>query len=171
MKPDKILAEDIENIANSIEKMLRKIAEYKQGSVLGGGRYDNLTELFDDEPLPGVGFGMGDVTVRDFLAVRNLLPPYAPPTHAYIAVTAPEFAPEAQKLAGTLRREGVNVAVDFGEKKLGDQIKTASKHKIPWFVVLGQDELTTNRFTVRNLESGAEKSLSRDELGVFFLNL
>ncbi|HEY4523050.1 MAG TPA: ATP phosphoribosyltransferase regulatory subunit, partial [Candidatus Paceibacterota bacterium] len=36
-------------------------------SLFGGGRYDNLTKLFDTEPLPGVGFGMGDVTLRDFL--------------------------------------------------------------------------------------------------------
>ncbi|KKW35491.1 histidine--tRNA ligase [Candidatus Adlerbacteria bacterium RIFCSPHIGHO2_01_FULL_54_23] len=140
-------------------------------SLFGGGRYDNLTELFDDEPLPGVGFGMGDVTVRDFLAVRNMLPEYRPPTHLYIAVTSAELAPDAQSLAGELRRQGVNAAIDFGEKKLGDQIKAAGKHKIPWLLVFGQDEIATGRFSVRDMETGAEESLSRDELGAFFLNL
>lgn len=140
-------------------------------SLFGGGRYDNLTALFDDEPLPGIGFGMGDVTIRDFLAVRELIPPYVPPTHLYVAVTGEEFASEAQALAGELRRQGVNAAIDFGERKLGDQIKAATKHKIPYLLVLGQDELATGRFTVRNLESGAEESLSRDELGAFFLYL
>ena len=140
-------------------------------SLFGGGRYDNLTELFDDEPLPGVGFGMGDVTVRDFLAVRGLLPEYRPPTHLYIAVAGAELAREAQNLAGEMRRQGVNVAIDFGEKKLGDQIKTASKHKIPWLLVLGQNELQTRHFTVRNLETGSEESFSREDLSAFFSNL
>lgn len=133
-------------------------------ALFGGGRYDNLTALFDDEALPGVGFGMGDVTIRDFLSVRGLIPPYTPPTAVYIAVTKPELALEAQILAGELRRAGINAAIDFGERKLGDQIKTATKHKIPRLLVVGEDELAADAFTVRNLESGAEEKLSRDVL-------
>lgn len=140
-------------------------------SLFGGGRYDNLTALFDDEPLPGVGFGMGDVTIRDFLSVRGLLPPYTPTTQVYIGVADASLALEAQTLAGEMRRGGVNVAIDFGERKLGEQIKTASKHNIPWLIVVGQNELASGRFTVRNLESGAEEARSRDELAEFFLSL
>ena len=67
----------------------------------------------------------------------------------------------------------MNVAVDFGDKKLGDQIKAASKHKIPYVMVVGPDELSrSGTFTVRNLESGLEeKTLSREQLAEFFLNL
>lgn len=133
-------------------------------ALFGGGRYDNLTALFDDEALPGVGFGMGDVTIRDFLAVRGLLPPYTPPTRVYLAVTSPELAVAAQGLAGELREQGVSAAIDFGERKLGDQIKAAGKHKIPYLIVVGERELEAGRFTVRNLESGAEDELARDEL-------
>ena len=137
-------------------------------ALFGGGRYDNLTALFDDEALPGVGFGMGDVTIRDFLAVRGLLPPYTPSTAVYLAVTAPELALRAQTLAGALRRAGVNVAVDFGERKLGDQIKTAAKHKIPWLVVVGEDELSSEVFGVKNLETGAQVQVPQSELPAFF---
>src|SRR3989344_1409291 len=112
-------------------------------ALFGGGRYDNLTALFDDEALPGVGFGMG-------------------------AVTAPELALRAQTLAGALRRAGVNVAVDFGERKLGDQIKTAAKHKIPWLVVVGEDELASEVFGVKNLETGAQVQVPQSELPAFF---
>lgn len=139
-------------------------------ALFGGGRYDNLTALFDDEALPGVGFGMGDVTIRDFLSVRGLIPPYTPPTAVYIAVTKPELALEAQTLAGELRRAGINAAIDFGERKLGDQIKTATKHKIPRLLVVGEDELAADAFTVRNLESGAEEKLSRDALADYLKN-
>ncbi|HEY5383536.1 MAG TPA: histidine--tRNA ligase, partial [Candidatus Paceibacterota bacterium] len=114
-------------------------------SLFGGGRYDHLTELFDDEPITGVGFGMGDATIHNFLEVRGLLPKYAPPTQLYIAVTSPELAARAQMLAGELRQAGINVAIDFGDKKLGEQIKTAAKHKIPYLVVVGEDELTSRQ--------------------------
>jgi len=140
-------------------------------ALFGGGRYDNLTALFDDEPLPGVGFGMGDVTVRDFLAVRNLLPRYVPPTQVYVAVTGPELAAAAQAFAGELRQKGLNAAVDFGEKKLGEQIKTADKHKIPFVIVVGPDELASGRFTVKELATGDEKIFERGQLAEFFLNL
>lgn len=137
-------------------------------ALFGGGRYDNLTQLFDDEPLPGVGFGMGDETIRLFMEVRGLIPPYTPPTKVYVAVADPALAYDAQTLAGEMRQGGINVAIDFGERKLGDQIKTATKHKIPWLVVVGQNELDSGVFTVRNLESGAEEQLSRDQLAQFF---
>jgi histidyl-tRNA synthetase len=138
-------------------------------ALFGGGRYDNLTAMFDDEPVTGVGFGMGDVTMRDFLEVRGLVPAYVPPTQLYIAVTAPELAGQAQTLAGELRQSGVNVAVDFGDKKLGDQIKTASKHSIPYLTVVGDNELSSGTFVVRNLATGEETSLGKNDLANFFL--
>ncbi|MBP7770839.1 MAG: histidine--tRNA ligase [Candidatus Pacebacteria bacterium] len=139
-------------------------------ALMGGGRYDNLTALFDDEPLPGVGFAIGDVTMRDFLDVRGLLPAYVPPTKLYIATPSPELAYAVQALAGELRRAGVNVAVDFGEKKLGDQIKAASKHRIPWLMVVGENELERAEFVVRNLETGHEETLPQGALADFLLN-
>jgi len=140
-------------------------------AIFGGGRYDNLTALFDDEPLPGVGFGMGYETMRLFMESRGLLPAYMPPTQVYFCVTAPELALPAQTLAGALRRGGVNASVNFGERKLGDQIKAAAKNKIPWLIVVGEDELRSEVFKVKNLASGAEEPVIQDDLPQFFLNL
>ena len=140
-------------------------------ALFGGGRYDNLTQLFDDEPLPGVGFALGDETIRLFMETRGLIPAYLPPTKLYIAVTRPELVLQAQTLAGELRRGGVNVAIDFGERKLGDQIKAAAKHNIPWLMVVGDDELAAGQFTVRNLASGSEEKMSLEQLPQFFLTV
>ncbi|MEI7720155.1 MAG: histidine--tRNA ligase [bacterium] len=137
-------------------------------SMFGGGRYDNLTAMFDDDPIVGVGFGMGDVTIHNFLESRNLLPTYAPPTQLYIAITEKSVLPFALSLAEELRQCGVCVATDFGDKKLTDQIKTASKHKIPYLTVVGENELTANIFAVRNLETGTETKCERTELARFF---
>jgi len=140
-------------------------------ALFGGGRYDNLTALFDDEPITGMGFGMGDVTMHDFLSVRGQLPTYIPPTKLYLAVADKEMVPHALSLAQDLRTQGVATAVDFCDKKLSDQIKTAAKHQIPYLIVIGSNEITSGTFVVRNLASGAEESLKRTELSAFFLNL
>ncbi len=140
-------------------------------ALMGGGRYDNLTKLFDDEPLPGVGFAVGDETMRLFLESRGLLPAYRPPAQVYIAITSPDVAWEAQEFAAKLRIQGVNVAVDFGEKKLGDQIKVANKHKIPFVIVLGPEELALGEVRIKELATGKESKLSKEGLAEFFLNL
>ena len=140
-------------------------------AMFGGGRYDNLTQLFDDEPLPAVGCAMGDATIQDFLAARGLTPAYMPSTDAYMAVASPEVLSAAGALAAELRAQGVRVAVDFGDKKLGDQIKAAAKQRTPYLIVVGQDEIATGTFTVRNLSTGAEEQLSRTQLASFFLSL
>jgi histidyl-tRNA synthetase len=140
-------------------------------SLFGGGRYDNLTALFDHEQIPGVGFGMGDVTIKDFLEVRGKLPAYHPKTNVYIAVASSDMAEVAYDLAVMLRNENLAVAVDFGDKKLSDQIKAASKHKVPYLIVVGPDEKKSGRFNVKNLITGEESPLDKEELAEFFLSL
>jgi histidyl-tRNA synthetase len=144
--------------------------EDNKRALFGGGRYDNLTALFDNEGITGVGFGMGDVTMHDFLAVRGLLPAYMPHTHVYLAVATENEAPHALLVAEELRQAGVHVAVDFGDKKLADQIKNASKHKIPYLIVVGERELSSGSFVVRDLSNGNEAPMGRAELPSFFLS-
>ncbi len=138
-------------------------------SLFGGGRYDNLTAMFDNESITGVGFGMGDVTMHDFLEVRGLLPAYHAPTHVYLAVASDAEVPHALQLAQELREHGVHVASDFGDKKLADQIKNAAKNGVPYLVVVGQNEITSGTFMVRDLSNGNETPASRAELASFFL--
>ncbi|HEX8993977.1 MAG TPA: histidine--tRNA ligase [Candidatus Paceibacterota bacterium] len=134
-------------------------------SLFGGGRYDNLLSLFSDETVPAVGFGVGDVTLRDFLEVRGLLPRYTPPARVYLAVSKADIVSEAMKLAEELRAGGVQTAIDFGDRKLGDQIKAADKQHIPFMIVVGEDELASGEFTVKELATGKEEKVSRAGLG------
>lgn len=138
-------------------------------AMFGGGRYDGLTKLFDSDELPAVGMAAGDVTFTDFLTVRGLLPEYAPHTKVYVAVTKPEYVSEALRLADELRKHNIATAIDFGEKRIGDQIKTATKHKIPYVTVLGEDEIASGTLTIKDLQTGEEKLLTRGEVSTFFL--
>ena len=98
-------------------------------SMFGGGRYDNLLDIFGEEKIPAFGFGMGDVTAFEFLKSRNLLPEYKPETDLYLCIIDEKFKGFTDELAQTLRDEKINVAVDYSYKKIGDQIKKANKKK------------------------------------------
>jgi histidyl-tRNA synthetase len=133
-------------------------------SLFGGGRYDNLLEMFGTELLPTVGFGMGDVTIRDFLETHALLPAYQAKTRLYLCTAGSEFIDEANALAARLRAEGVLVAVDITDRKVGDQIKSADKKKIPFIIVVGDEERATSQFKLKNLITGEETPLSEHEI-------
>jgi len=133
-------------------------------SIFGGGRYDGLTDIFGVPNIAAVGFGMGDVTIRDFLEIRNLIPKYKSPAKLYICTTAPEYIDDAQKLARTLRGSGVSVAIDLSNKRIGDQVATANKKSIPFVVCLGEQERATNTVTLKELSTGTEQELPIKDL-------
>jgi histidyl-tRNA synthetase len=129
-------------------------------SLLGGGRYDNLTGMFGGEPIAGIGFGMGDVTMRDFLETHNLLPANLGKT-ATAVVTIPadnEFNLDAQKVAKEIRDAGVSVTTDIGTKKLGKKISDAADKGAQYVIVVGEDEVSSQSFTLKNLSTGKETS-------------
>src|SRR3989344_6085663 len=138
--------------------------ETNRRSLFGGGRYDNLLSLFGGEPIPAVGFAMGDVTARDFLEAHNLMPEYAPATEVMICIVEPEATSHAVQLAQGLRREDVTTAVNFSGKRIGDQIRSADKMKIPFIVAVGAKERDSGRYTVKNLSTGGEITLPADRI-------
>ena len=133
-------------------------------SVFGGGRYDDLLDIFGKNKIPAFGFGAGDVTARDFLETHNLLPKYKSSADIFICTLKPEYAKEAFALADKARSLGVNVAVNFSDKKLGDQIKLADKQKIPFTLVLGEDEIKSALYPLKNLATGDEKKVKVEEI-------
>ena len=138
--------------------------ENNRRSLFGGGRYDNLISLFTGEQIPAVGFGMGDVTARDFLEAHNLLPSYSPATELMLCVVERGALPHATRLAQQLRGEDVTVAVNFSGKRVGDQLRQADKMKIPFVITVGAQERESGRYTIKNLSSGSEITLPADRI-------
>lgn len=133
-------------------------------ALAGGGRYDNLLTLFGMDPVPAVGFAMGDVTAKDFLESHNLMPNYAPATELMICVVEEDAMTHAIQLAQTLRQTDITVAVNFSGKRIGDQIRQADKMKIPFVVAVGKKERESGRYTVKNLPTGREETLPADRI-------
>ncbi|HEY4495955.1 MAG TPA: histidine--tRNA ligase [Candidatus Paceibacterota bacterium] len=131
-------------------------------SLFGGGRYDNLLEIFDEAPIPAVGFGMGDVTIRDFLETHKLLPVLQSTTEIYLCNVGVNFG-ELEKITESLRAAGLRVAIDLSGKKVGDQIKIAVRQQIPYIICVGEEELKTGQFKLKKLATGEEKTLKLEE--------
>ncbi|HVS79920.1 MAG TPA: histidine--tRNA ligase [Candidatus Paceibacterota bacterium] len=133
-------------------------------SMFGGGRYDDLLSIFGSEKVPAVGFGMGDVTLRDFLESRNLLPAYAPSAKLYICVVDSASAERAETLAKELRNAGLSAAVDLTGKKLGDQLKKAEKDSVPYALIIGENEVSSGKYKLKTLATREEEELGIREI-------
>lgn len=125
-------------------------------AMFGGGRYDGLVGLFGVEPVPTVGFGMGDVTLQNFLESHNLLPELRTETDAYVILIGDVYE-RAQPIFREFRKLGARLAVDATGRKPDKQIKTAVKKGIHYAIFIGEKELADGRFVLKNLISGSDE--------------
>ncbi|MBY0537972.1 histidine--tRNA ligase [Patescibacteria group bacterium] len=121
-------------------------------AMLGGGRYDNLTEMFGGEAISGIGFGMGDVTMRDFLETHDLMTANITAPDLMVIPMDPAQNLIAQKIAMQFREiAGLSVATDISTKKLGKKIGDASEKLVNYVLVVGENETKDNTYTLKNL--------------------
>jgi histidyl-tRNA synthetase len=135
-------------------------------SILGGGRYDNLTRDVGGDPIPGVGFAMGDVVIGLLLEKYGLLPKDLPINPAPVLVTVfnEDCLLESFKLASELRREGINVVCYPEAAKLQKQFKYADRIGAKVTLVMGPDEVEKGRVAIKNLINGEQVSVQRESL-------
>ncbi len=163
---DKSLARGFDYYTGTIFEIFDTDPENNR-SMLGGGRYDNLTGLFGGEPIGGVGFGMGDVTMRNFLESHQLLQDQVPRSVATVLVAPTDATANlaAQKIAHQLRiATGLSVATDISTKKIGKKISDAAERGNVYLIVVGENEIRDARYTLKHLESGATDAGTIDEL-------
>lgn len=134
------------------------IHESNRRSLMGGGRYDDLTSLFSDDKVVGVGFGLGDVTMRDFLETHDLLSHMG---NAYktgprvMVVNDGVNTNEAAKTASTLRTHGIRAASNLTDKKLGDQLKHAERSGAEYALILTQGGMELKHLADRSITKGS----------------
>lgn len=133
-------------------------------AVMGGGRFDNLTELFGGEPISGIGFGVGDVPMRNFLETHDLLTSNITAPTLMIIPTDDAYNMKGQVLAQAFRRAGVSTAVDMGTKKVGKKLAGAGEAFVEYALVLGEDEVNSKVYILKNLTDGTETKGTADEL-------
>ncbi len=131
-------------------------------SLFGGGRYDNLVGLYSAQRIPGFGFGMGDVTLFDFLSTHGLLPQSRPEVDAVVIPTEAGLSEAARGVAKSLRDAGVRTVTPLDSRKLGKEIQRADKAGARVVVIIGPEDWAAGHVTVRNLTTGDQQRLSVD---------
>jgi len=133
-------------------------------AICGGGRYDRLLELVGGEPLPAVGFGMGDVVLGELLADRGLAPEYERTVDYCIVPVTPEQRAQALRIAHALRDRGYGVVYALKDQGVGKQMKAAAKEGARTVLVLGPDEAERGCVVARDMSSGEERDIPLSEL-------
>jgi len=133
-----------------------------QNAVLGGGRYDGLSESLDGPKAPGIGFAIGEdrlimaLQAEGVTAVQKL--------DAYVAPLGAGMNAPALKLARELRRHGIRVEIGDEDFRLKKSFEGAVRAGAKYIVIVGENEVASGHFTVKNLTTGYQVQVARAEL-------
>jgi histidyl-tRNA synthetase len=136
------------------------------GSLGGGGRYDGLIGMFSGESIPACGFSLGLERILVVMGERNMFPADLTRTPADVMITLFEGEPieSALKLAGDIRSAGLRVDVYPEPDKLAKQFKYAASRGVRYVAVMGADERASGEVTLKNMESGEQTRVAREEV-------
>ena len=136
-----------------------------QSAVLGGGRYDGLSESLDGPKAPGIGFAIGED--RLILALQAEGVTADAPLDAYIAPLGVGMNPHALKVARELRRAGVTADIGDETFRLKKSFESAEKAGARFIVIVGENEVASGQFAVKELATGKQEPVSRESLAEF----
>ncbi len=136
-----------------------------QSAVLGGGRYDGLSESLDGPKAPGIGFAIGED--RLILALQSQGEQPAEQVQAFVAPLGPGMNPQALKLARELRRSGISADLGDESFRLKKSFELAEKAGARYIVIVGENEVAADQFAVKNLASGEQLNVPRAQLTEF----
>jgi histidyl-tRNA synthetase len=134
-------------------------------ALLGGGHYDNLVADVGGEPLPGVGFAMGDVMVTLLLQKYHCIPELTNYAETVLVTVFDEsLRGKSQALAARIREGGIRCILYAEDVRLQKQIKFADRLQLPAILVIGPDEAQSGFVTVRDLKGHTQQSIREDQV-------
>ena len=139
--------------------------DYRElGSVCSGGRYENLAEYYTDKKLPGVGVSIGLTRLFYKLNELNLIKAEKKSVSDVLIIPMVEDLSVPIRLATKLRDNGVKTEIYLNNKKLKAKFKYADKLKIPYVIVVGEDEIKQNKFKLKEMSTGEEKEIAFNDI-------
>lgn len=139
-------------------------AEGDKRAILGGGRYDDLVADVGGDPVPGVGFAMGDVVISILIDEYGSKPQLRPnPADIFLPTFDADSRNEVLKFASELRELGLCVEWYPEVARLPKQLKYADRQNIPLAVILGPAEIQSGEVTIKNLQTGEQSTAPRPE--------
>ena len=130
-----------------------------QNAIIGGGRYDYMVEEFGGPELCGIGFAVGMerlISVVPFKAEKEKF--------LYLAYLGEEAKKAGMELARFLRSEGVGCLIEYKDRGLKSHLSRANKLRARWVVMIGEDELKSGMFKLKDMETGDQQDTTRDDI-------
>ena len=139
------------------------VPAYGAGSCGGGGRYDNLIKNLGGPDIPATGVGLGFDRIVEAATKLDLIPKIGGPK-----VLATMFSKETQvetlQVVNQLRQQNISVEIYPAFDKLAKQFKYANQAKIPYVLIIGEEETEKNQISLKNMTNGEQKTLTLDQL-------
>lgn len=139
-----------------------------QGTVCGGGRYDNLISQLGGTPTCGVGFGMGIERLLMLMEAENVIIPERENVKLYIATMGDAAYKKAFEIVSALRDKGVKAEVDHAGRGIKAQFKYADKIHAENVVTLGENELASGIAQIKHMADGSLKEVKINEISLYF---
>ena len=141
-----------------------KLENSEAGELAGGGRYDNLIELYGEKPTPAVGVAGGIERIISVLKAQDIKIPSEPAPSVFLAHLGDLGRKKSLALFEKLRSNGIRVAESLSKGSIKSQLKLADKLGIKIVLILGQKEVLENNIIIRDMDSGVQEIIPLDKL-------
>lgn len=157
-------------IVRGLDYYVRTVFEFiaegigAQDTVCAGGRYDGLVSQLGGNDSPGIGFAMGLERLIDVMEKAGFKFPEENKPIIFLAYIGDKAYKVARNMANELRVKGIYCEIDINEKSLKSQLKFADKKNALYSVVLGDNEIDTNKAVIKNMSTQEIKEVSVDSI-------
>ena len=157
------LARGLSYYTSSIFEVI--LDEKNIGSLCGGGRYDDLTEIFGYKDISGIGISFGIERIYEIMKERNLFPDSINKKDTVLVCSMSEkYLDDSLKISSILRNNNISTDLYPDNPKLKKQLQYANNNDIPYVIIIGEDEVTSKLFTLKDMETGSQEKLGIDEI-------
>jgi len=133
------------------------------GSVCSGGRYDDLAQFYTDKKLPGVGISIGLTRLFWSFMESNIIDLDSNSLIDVLVIPMDEDFDYGIEVCNQLRKSKVKVDIYLEGGKFAKKMKYANKLAIPYVIIIGEDEKTSNKILLKNMENGEQQLVSTEE--------
>lgn len=160
---DPIIVRGFDYYTSTVFEVFDKSPENRR-SLFGGGRYDDLAGLFTDRKIPGIGFGMGDVTTWNFLEHNGLLPKPNVGSDVLVFSTNEEYRATVRRVVRLLRSAGIKTEPALENSSIKHGLKLADRLGVGYTVIIGEDEHGSGSLSLKNMGDSEQINVTESEI-------
>jgi histidyl-tRNA synthetase len=136
----------------------------KIGSICSGGRYDNLSEFYTNQKLPGVGISIGLTRLFYQLKEAGIISADNEELIKALIIPMENFLEPSIEIANKLRSNGISCQIYLEDSKMSKKLNYANKIKVPFVIIIGEEEVKRNLYTIKNMKTGDQTTKKIDEI-------